>query len=231
MLSQPGPGHLQRGPRSARNLRSGLIGRLRLQEIEVSCSSAQDAHPEEGEVGMTTETPVVPVAVPDENAPGEPHLTENVEAPDPEEELISIASSRGDPVNDAACTSASPFSYAELEDKLKQIPLDLTAVMPSTKMFEMVESLVSGLHGMARQQDLFADSLQTIDYMRTFATRCKDSEDQLRLRLAEAEASLSTTRGEMRLSEQIWLMQRAGRNQWRPACMRQRMRWPGCGGR
>ncbi|RVX02320.1 hypothetical protein CK203_028431 [Vitis vinifera] len=35
-------------PRSARNLRSGLIGRLqdRQQEIEVSCSSAYDAHPE-----------------------------------------------------------------------------------------------------------------------------------------------------------------------------------------
>ncbi|RVW13117.1 hypothetical protein CK203_108697, partial [Vitis vinifera] len=76
---EPGPLALVlvKGPpskrsRSARNLRSGLIGRLRLQEIEVSCSSAQDAHPEEGEVGMTTETPVVPVAVPDENAPGEP---------------------------------------------------------------------------------------------------------------------------------------------------------------
>ncbi|RVW27959.1 hypothetical protein CK203_094108 [Vitis vinifera] len=38
-------------PRSARNLRSGLIGRLqdRQQEIEVSCSSAYDAHPEGGQ--------------------------------------------------------------------------------------------------------------------------------------------------------------------------------------
>ncbi|RVW35190.1 hypothetical protein CK203_100011 [Vitis vinifera] len=33
----------------------------------------------------------------------------------------------------------------------------------------------------------------------------------------------------MRPSGQIWLRQRAGRNQWRPACMRQRMRWPGWG--
>ncbi|RVX17774.1 hypothetical protein CK203_004330 [Vitis vinifera] len=34
-------------PRSARNLRSGLLGRLqdRQQEIEVSCSSAHDTHP------------------------------------------------------------------------------------------------------------------------------------------------------------------------------------------
>ena len=49
---------------------------------------------------------------------------------------------------------------------------------------------------MARQHDLFADSLQTIDYMRVFVSQRKHSEDQLRLILAEAEASLSTTRGE-----------------------------------
>ena len=92
-------------------------------------------------MGMVTETPAVPVAVPDENAPGEPHPAENVEAPDPEEELLSNASSGGNPVNDAACSSASPFSYAELEEKLKQIPPSLTTVMPSAKMFEMVETV------------------------------------------------------------------------------------------
>ncbi|RVW58625.1 hypothetical protein CK203_111729 [Vitis vinifera] len=48
---------------------------------------------------------------------------------------------QGGSVNDASCTSASPFSYAELEDKLKQIPPGLTTVMPSAKMFEMVESV------------------------------------------------------------------------------------------
>ena len=90
---------------------------------------------------MATETPAVPMAVPDENAPGEPHPTENVEVPNPEEESPSVASSGGNSVNDAACTSASPFSYAELEDKLKQIPPGLTTVMPSAKMFEMVETV------------------------------------------------------------------------------------------
>ena len=130
-------------PRSACNLRSGLIGRLqdRQQEIEVSCSSAHDAHPEGGEVEMTTETPAVPVMVPDEVAPGETHPAVNVEAPNPEQESPSVASSGGNLVDDAACTSASPFSYAELEDKLKQIPLDLTTIIPSAKMFEMVETV------------------------------------------------------------------------------------------
>ena len=54
--------------------------------------------------------------------------------------------------------------------------------------------LVSGLRGMVQQHDLFTDLLRTTDYMRAFATRRKDSEDQLRLRLEEAEASLSTAR-------------------------------------
>ncbi|RVW82711.1 hypothetical protein CK203_046961 [Vitis vinifera] len=191
-----GEGATFKESRSARNLRSGLIRRLRLQEIEVSCSSTQDAHLEEGKVGMATETPAVPVAVPDENAPGETHPAENVEAPNPEEESPSVASSGGNSVNDPTCTSANPFSYAELEDKLKQIPPSLTTVMPSAKMFKMVESLVSGLRGMAQQHDSFTDLLQTTDYMKAFASRHKNSEDQLRLRLAEAEASLSIARGE-----------------------------------
>ena len=90
---------------------------------------------------MATETLAVPVVVPDEDAPGEGHLAKNVEAPNPEEESPSVASSGGNSVNDAACTSASPFSYAELEEKLKQIPPGLTTVMPSAKMFEMVETV------------------------------------------------------------------------------------------
>ena len=47
---------------------------------------------------------------------------------------------------------------------------------------------------MTNQYDLFTDLLRTTDYMKAFATRRKDAEDQLRLRLAEAEASLSTAR-------------------------------------
>ena len=47
---------------------------------------------------------------------------------------------------------------------------------------------------MANQYDLFTDLLRTTDYMKAFATRRKDTEDQLRLRLEKAEASLSTAR-------------------------------------
>ena len=49
---------------------------------------------------------------------------------------------------------------------------------------------------MAQQHDLFADLLRTTDYMRSFASRHKESENQLRLKLEEAEASLSTIRKE-----------------------------------
>ena len=90
---------------------------------------------------MATETPAAPVMVPDEVAPGETYPAVTVEAPNLEQESPSVSSSGGNLVDDAACTSASPFSYAELEDKLKQIPPGLTTAMPSAKMFEMVESV------------------------------------------------------------------------------------------
>ena len=143
-------------PRSVRDLRSGLHGRLqeRQQEIEVSCSSAHDTHPEGGEVEMVTEISAVPVVVSDEfargvshpavdadAAPGDVHPAVDVEVPNPEQECSSLASSGGDPVNDASCTSASPFSYAELEEKLKQIPPGLPLAKPSAQMFEMVETV------------------------------------------------------------------------------------------
>ncbi|RVW17140.1 hypothetical protein CK203_075994 [Vitis vinifera] len=150
---------------------------------------------------MTTEPPAVPEMVPAEVAPGRP-IRVNAEAPNPEQESPSVASSGGDPVNDASCTSASPFSYAELEDKLKQIPPGLTSVMPSAKMFEMVEYrytvfvLVSGLRGMANQYDLFTDLLRTTDYMKAFAARHKDTEDQLRLRLGRPKPAYPPPGGE-----------------------------------
>ena len=148
---EPGPFALvpRKGPVSkrssaARNLKSGLIGRLedRFQEtIEVSCSSAQDDNPEEGEAEMVSEIATVPVVVPDEGTPEETYPVEKEGAPNPEEKLLSDASLGGDPVDDAACPSASPFNYAELEEKLKQIPPGLATAMPSAKMFEVVETV------------------------------------------------------------------------------------------
>ena len=49
---------------------------------------------------------------------------------------------------------------------------------------------------MVQQHDLFTDLLRTADYMKAFASQRKNSENQLRLRLEEAEASLSTARGD-----------------------------------
>ena len=74
-------------------------------------------------------------------APGDVHPAVDIEVPNPEQECSSFASSGGDPVNDASCTSASSFSYAELEEKLKQIPPGLPLVKPSAQMFEMVETV------------------------------------------------------------------------------------------
>ena len=81
------------------------------------------------------------MVVPDEGTPGETQPAENEGTPELEEELPSNASSGGSHVNDAACISAGSFSYAELEKKLKQIPSGSTVVMPSARMFEVVETV------------------------------------------------------------------------------------------
>ena len=77
--------------------------------------------------------------VPDEVAPGETHPAVNVEAPHPEQKSPSAASSGGELVNDASCSFDNSFSYAELEDKLKEIPPGSPDIMPSAQMFEQVE--------------------------------------------------------------------------------------------
>ncbi|RVW53146.1 hypothetical protein CK203_115778 [Vitis vinifera] len=210
-------------PRSARNLRSGLIGRLQDRQQEMKLV----AHPPRrssggGEVEMATETPAVPVMVPNEVAPRETHPAVNVEAPNPKQESPSVASSGGDLVNDAACTSASPFSYAELEDKLKQIPPG-DCIVPSAKMFEM---LVSGLRGMAQQHDLFTDLLRTTDYMKTFPLGAKIVKTSC-LRLEEAEASLSTVREDNEALRADLAEAKSREESTSPVCVRQRMRWPG----
>ncbi|KAL6348382.1 hypothetical protein AAG906_005687 [Vitis piasezkii] len=160
-------GPLLKKPRSARNLRSGLLGRLqdRQQEIEVSCVPAHDARPEGGEVEIATEVPAAPVIILDADSPGKIDPAKDVEAPCPEQKLPPVASSGGEPVDDASCSSCSSFSYTELEHKLKHIPPGSPDIMPSTQMFDMVESL--------------------------FASRHKENENQLRQRVEEAETDLS----------------------------------------
>ncbi|RVW36608.1 hypothetical protein CK203_072891 [Vitis vinifera] len=136
-------GPATRRSRPARDLKSGLIGRLQdrfLETIEVNCS--------------------------------------------------------GSPVDDAACISASSFSYAKLEEKLKRIPPGSDVSMPSAKMFEAVETLVSGLRGMAQQHDLFSDLLRATDYTKAFISQHKNNEEKLRLRLEQAEASLFAALGD-----------------------------------
>ena len=56
--------------------------------------------------------------------------------------------------------------------------------------------LVSGLCGMAQQHDLFFDLLRTADYTKAFVSQRKSNEEKLRLRLEQAEASLSAARGD-----------------------------------
>ena len=88
---------------------------------------------------MAEENPINLVLVPDEGSPEEIQLAMNDGGPDSREESHHNASSGGSPVDDAACTSASPFSYAKLGEMLKWIPPGSDVVVPSAKMFEAVE--------------------------------------------------------------------------------------------
>ena len=53
---------------------------------------------------------------------------------------------------------------------------------------------MSGIRGMAQQHDLFSDLLRTADYMKAFISQRINSDEELRLRLEQAEASLSAGR-------------------------------------
>ena len=135
----PMKGPTTRRSRPARDLKFSLIGRLQdrfLETIKVSCLSVQENHPEGSEREMAEENPTAPVLVPDGGSPKETQPAENDGAPDSGEESLSNASSGGSPVDDAACISASLFSYAELGEMLKWIPSGSDVAVPSAKMFE-----------------------------------------------------------------------------------------------
>ncbi|RVX08184.1 hypothetical protein CK203_017763 [Vitis vinifera] len=121
-----------------------------------------------GEVEMTTEVPAAPVIILNEDAPGKTHPAENVETPRPEQKSPSVASSGGG--GNLLMTQLAP-------------PLALLA----TRTGEW-----SPRYGSTTRS--FTDLLRTTDYMKTFASRRQDIENQLRLRLEEVEASLSTSR-------------------------------------
>ncbi|RVW22001.1 hypothetical protein CK203_109821 [Vitis vinifera] len=154
------------------HLQSGLFERLqeRQQEIEISCASAHDAHPDGGEVEMATETSAAPAIIPAEDASGPMCPNEDMGVPIPGQELPSASSPEEESADDAAPASLSATRSWKLTGR--------------------------GLRSMSQQHDLFTQLLQTADYMRTFSSRHQEIENQLRLRMEEAEASLSTMREE-----------------------------------
>ena len=88
---------------------------------------------------MAEENPINLVLVPDEGSPEEIQPAMNDGGPDSREESHHNALSGGSPIDDAACTSASLFSYAELGEMLKWIPPGSNVALPSVKMFEATE--------------------------------------------------------------------------------------------
>ncbi|RVW48242.1 hypothetical protein CK203_069640 [Vitis vinifera] len=146
--------------------------------------------------------------------------------PDPGQESPSVSSSEEEPADDAA--PASPFSYAELEVKLNRLhptgkpSSPLLRLRFMSLLFLFACQLVRGLRGMAQQHDLFTQLLQTADYMRTFSSRRQEIENQLRLRMEEAEAIYPPCERKMKPSEWSWLRRRVEKNQLRAAYMRRK---------
>ncbi|RVW12554.1 hypothetical protein CK203_008917 [Vitis vinifera] len=74
--------------------------------------------------------------------------------PDSGTRVTFCSSSEEESADDAA--PASPFSYAELEVKLKQITPDWKAIKPSAKMFDMIETLVRGLRSISTTRSFYS---------------------------------------------------------------------------
>ena len=53
---------------------------------------------------------------------------------------------------------------------------------------------MSGIRGMVQQRDLFSDLLRISDHMKAFVSQRMSGEEELRLRLDQAESSLSAAR-------------------------------------
>ncbi|RVW67942.1 hypothetical protein CK203_064375 [Vitis vinifera] len=83
------------------------------------------------------------------------------------------------------CISASPFSYAELEERLKRIPSGSDVAMPSAKMFEAVEMVEASLS--AAREDNEALQIELAE--------AKSQEESTDARLHEAENEMTQLRG------------------------------------
>ncbi|RVW31638.1 hypothetical protein CK203_092708 [Vitis vinifera] len=104
-------------------------------------------------------------------------------------------------VPDGVFISASLFSYAELGEMLKHIPSGSDVAVPSVKMFEAAEMLVSGIRGMAQQQQAEASLSAARDdneALRMELVEAKSREESADASLLEAEDEMALLRGEVR---------------------------------
>ncbi|RVW72061.1 hypothetical protein CK203_054048 [Vitis vinifera] len=191
---------------SARDLKSGLIGQLQdrfLETIEVSCSSVQEDYRRVARRRWPNRTQS-PRCWSRWGFTRRDPTSRNEGAPDPEEESLSNASSGGSPVDDAACIPASSFQLRRVGRETETDSTRLRCCHAFSKIFEVVET--------------------------AFVSQRKNNEEKLRLRLEQAEASLSAARED---NEALWteLAEAKSREEFVDARLHEgRTRWPSEGG-
>ncbi|RVW60443.1 hypothetical protein CK203_105723 [Vitis vinifera] len=190
-------GPATRRSRPTRDLKSGISGRLHdrlLETIEVSCSSAQENHPEGSETEMTEDNPTDPVLVPDEGSPEEIHLFSYAELG---EMLKRIPSG-----SDVAAPSAKMFEAAEMlvsgiSGMVRQHDLFVDLLRISDHMKAFVFQRMSGEEELCSRLEQAEASLfaarRASEESAEALKRSQDDNEALRIELAEAKSRKEAT--------------------------------------
>ncbi|RVW36796.1 hypothetical protein CK203_103354 [Vitis vinifera] len=181
-------GPATRRSRPARDLKSGINGRLQdilLETIEVSCSSAQEDHPEESETEMAEDNPTARVLVPDE---GSPKRTSRPVGRDVEtDSILDVdAPSAKIPAADFDHMKAFVSQHMGGEEELR------------SRLERAEASLSVARRAFEESPEALKKSNEDNEALRIELAEAKSREEFTDARLHEAEGEMAQLRGEMR---------------------------------
>ncbi|KAL6350314.1 hypothetical protein AAG906_004263 [Vitis piasezkii] len=197
----PMKGPTTRRSRPARDLKSGLIGRLQdrfLETIEVSCSSVQEDNPEGSEMEMAEENPTAPVLVPDGGSSGEtqPSLLNALSGRVLMMRLASLLAFSLCGVGRDVEAGFHPLGFWKWYNLLLDFfHLDVFVIWVVILHFLFVGFCGGERYSRHGSTTRSFSTYYIANYMKAFVSQRENSEKELRLRLEQAKASLSAARG------------------------------------